>query len=375
MWCGCLEPFAESVARWLGGSSTSIERRHVLRGMVATLSLAGAGCAPTRPAQQIAGAALLDEMISIDLHSHPGMVRGLARATMDGHIERLAVGRVRASLFAAVGDGPILTISPQGRIYAQREPQPEELYRATYAQLERVQTRITAGKLMLVEQTVDLDRARNQGRHAAVLAVEGGDFLEGRLDRVQEAHARGIRSIQLVHYRVNELGDIQTEVARHGGLTPFGRDVIREMNRLGMLVDVAHATFDGVRAAVETSSKPVVLSHTFVDVPGVARAVSRDHARLVAQGGGAVGVFPVAFGGPGFSGYIDHVSRMADVVGVDHVAIGTDMDGIPFQIATFDDYSEWPSIATALLARGYGRADVAKVMGGNVGRVLRATIG
>jgi len=375
MWCGCLEPFAVSVARWLGGSSTSIERRHVLRGMVATLSLAGAGCAPTRPAQQIAGAALLDEMISIDLHSHPGMVRGLARATMDGHIERLAVGRVRASLFAAVGDGPLLTISPQGRIYAQREPQPEELYRATYAQLERVQTRITAGKLMLVEQTVDLDRARNQGRHAAVLAVEGGDFLEGRLDRVQEAHARGIRSIQLVHYRVNELGDIQTEVARHGGLTPFGRDVIREMNRLGMLVDVAHATFDGVRAAVETSSKPVVLSHTFVDVPGVARAVSRDHARLVAQGGGAVGVFPVAFGGPGFSGYIDHVSRMADVVGVDHVAIGTDMDGIPFQIATFDDYSEWPSIATALLARGYGRADVAKVMGGNVGRVLRATIG
>ena len=375
MWCGCLEPFAESVARWLGGSSTSIERRHVLRGMVATLSLAGAGCAPTRPAQQIAGAALLDEMISIDLHSHPGMVRGLARATMDGHIERLAVGRVRASLFAAVGDGPILTISPQGRIYAQREPQPEELYRATYAQLERVQTRITAGKLMLVEQTVDLDRARSQARHAAVLAVEGGDFLEGRLDRVQEAHARGIRSIQLVHYRVNELGDIQTEVARHGGLTPFGRDVIREMNRLGMLVDVAHATFDGVRAAVETSSKPVVLSHTFVDVPGVARAVSRDHARLVAQGGGAVGVFPVAFGGPGFSGYIDHLSRMADVVGLDHVAIGTDMDGIPFQIATFDDYSEWPSIATALLARGYGRADVAKVMGGNVGRVLRATIG
>jgi len=142
-----------------------------------------------------------------------------------------------------------------------------------------------------------------------------------------------------------------------------------------MLVDVAHATFDVVRAAVETSSKPLILSHTVVDVPGIARAVSREHARLVAQGGGVVGVFPVAFGGRGFSGYIDHLSRMADVVGVDHVAIGTDMDGIPFRIATFDDYSEWPSIATALLARGYGRADVSKVMGGNVARVLRATIG
>ena len=66
---------------------------------------------------------------------------------------------------------------------------------------------------------------------------------------------------------------------------------------------------------------------------------------------------------------------MVDAVGIDHVAIGTDMDGIPFRIVTFDDYSEWPSISAALLARGYGRADVAKVMGGNVVRVLRATVG
>jgi membrane dipeptidase len=373
MWCGCLEPFLESVARWLSQPTAAMNRRQALKGVAATLSLAAAGCAPAAtPAQKTAGVALVDETISIDLHSHPGMVRGLARATMDGHIARLATGRVRASLFAAVADGPLLTISPQGRIYSQREPQPEELYRFTYAQLDQVRTRITAGTLMLVEQTVDLERARSQGRPAAVLAVEGGDFLEGRLERVQEAHDRGIRSIQLVHYRVNELGDIQTEAARHDGLSPFGRDVIREMNRLGMLVDVAHATFDGVRAAAETSSKPLVLSHTVVDVPGLARAVSREHARLVAQGGGVVGVFPVAFGGPGFSGYIDHLSRMVDAVGIDHVAIGTDMDGIPFRIATFDDYSEWPSIATALLARGYGRADVAKVMGGNVVRVLNA---
>jgi membrane dipeptidase len=83
----------------------------------------------------------------------------------------------------------------------------------------------------------------------------------------------------------------------------------------------------------------------------------------------------VAFGGPGFGGYVDHLSRMADVVGIDHVAIGTDMDAVPVPIATFDDYSEWPSIAKALLARGYGRADVTRVMGGNVARVLKATIG
>ena len=363
MWCGCLEPFAAS-------------RRDILRGMAAALALAGAGCtgaaAAARPVPNDA-AALLDETISIDLHSHPGMIRSRA-TTMETQIERMTAGRVRASLFCAVGDSPVLTVTQQGRIYSYREPKPGELYESTYAQLERVRRRITAGALLLVERAEDLDRARTAGRHATVLAVEGGDFLEGRLDRVQEAYARGVRSIQLVHYRVNELGDIQTERSRHGGLTPFGRDVIREMNRLGILVDVAHATFDDVRHAVETSSKPLVLSHTVVDVPGVARAVSREHARLVAQTGGVVGVFPISAGGAGFRGYIDQLSRMADAVGVDHVAIGTDMDGIPLG-ATFDDYSEWPSLTTALLARGYGRADVAKVMGGNVVRVLKATIG
>ncbi|HEY3187683.1 MAG TPA: membrane dipeptidase, partial [Solirubrobacteraceae bacterium] len=297
--------------------------------MAATLSVAAAGCAPAAsPAQKAAATTVLDESISIDLHSHPGMIPSMARATMDGHIARLVEGRVRATLFAAVGDGPVLTVNAQGRIYARREPQPQELYRSAYAQLEPVRARVAAGKLSRVERAADLERARADGRPAAVLAVEGGDFLEGRLERVQEAHARGIRSIQLVHYRVNELGDIQTEPTRHGGLSPFGRDVIREMNRLGMVVDMAHATLDGVRAAVETSSQPLILSHTVVDVPGLARAVSREHARLIARGGGVVGVFPVSFGGAGFGGYIDHLSRMADAVGIDHVAVGTDMDGI-----------------------------------------------
>ncbi len=127
-----------------------------------------------------------------------------------------------------------------------------------------MRTRGAGGKLTLIERAADLERTRSGGRPGAVLAVERGDFLEGRLERVQEAHDRGIRSIQLVHYRVNELGDIQTEPPQHSGLTPFGRQVIREMNRLGMLVDVAHATFDGVRAAADTSSKPMVL---FITLP------------------------------------------------------------------------------------------------------------
>jgi len=105
MWCGCLEPCAASVTRWLTESSAANERRHVLKGLTATLSMAAAGCATTpdpknamtTPDLKSAATALLDETISIDIHGHPGMVRTLARAIMDGYIERLAAGRVHGS--------------------------------------------------------------------------------------------------------------------------------------------------------------------------------------------------------------------------------------------------------------------------------------
>jgi membrane dipeptidase len=207
-----------------------------------------------------------------------------------------------------------------------------------------------------------------------ILAVEGGDFLEGRLERVQEAYERGVRSIQLTHYRVNELGDIQTEAPVHGGLTPFGRDVIRELNRLGMVVDVAHLTLDGVRQAVEVTRKPLLLSHTVLQT-NFARSISAEHARLVAGSGGVIGIFPVNSGGyHGFSGYVQHIGRMIKAVGVDHVGIGTDMDGIsPATFVSWTDYSRWPSLAAALLAEGRSREDVGKLLGGNFLRVYRAS--
>jgi membrane dipeptidase len=293
-----------------------------------------------------------------------------SRRSVDSQVERIVQGGLKASLFAAVADAALIGVRPGGGLYATREPRPGELYASTYRQLAQVTARIGSGALAPVTGPADLDATRGSRRPAAILAVEGGDFLEGRLERVEEAHRRGIRSIQLVHYHVNELGDIQTEPARHGGLTPFGRDVVREMNRVGIVVDLAHATFDGVKAAVEVSTKPMILSHTVLEVPW-ARAVSREHARLVAAHGGVVGIFPVAIAGRGLSGYVDAIARMVEAIGPDHTGIGTDMDGIsPPSFATFDDYAEWPSIPEALLARGFAPADVTKVMGGNFSRVF-----
>jgi membrane dipeptidase len=373
MSCGCHETWAASLAQFFSAltpNEPSVDRRQAL-GAIAAVGLAGCG-APVTAAQRDDAQRLAQETVSVDLHSHPGMFSApLSLLSTDEQLVRMTSGRLKAALFAAVGDGPLIGRRPQGGLYATREPRPGELYGYTYRSLDSVRARVTAGKAVLILTPADLDSARTQGQPGVILAVEGGDFLDGRIDRVQEAHGRGIRSIQLTHYRVNELGDIQTEPAIHGGLTAFGKDVIREMNRLGMVIDVAHLTHDGVRQAVELSRKPVILSHTVLEAPW-ARAVSREHARLVSTRGGVIGIFPVNIYYYGFSGYIEHISKMIKAVGVDHVGVGTDMDGIsPASFCTYSDYSEWPSIGGALLARGYSREDVAKVTGGNFLRVFR----
>lgn len=116
----------------------------------------------------------------------------------------------------------------------------------------------------------------------------------------------------------------------------------------------------------------MILSHTILFTrTQFARAVTREHAQLVARQGGVIGVFPVSTDAFSFNGFIDHVSRLVDAVGVNHVGIGSDMDGLPVG-PVFTDYAEWPSIPAALLARGYRSEDVVKVMGGNFLRVLRA---
>ena len=373
MWCPCLSEAVQQWSVWLAHEAAQrrkLTRRQALKG--ATAALAAAGCAPTASGAQKAEAeSLLGGNVSVDLHSHPGLHPRLSPTSLSTHLERIANGRLKLVFLTAVGDGPVIRSSPTGRISQVREPNPGELYVSTYQQLSTFRRSIDGGRMMLVRNAGDLERLNATATPGGVLAVEGGDFLEGRLDRVKEAYDRGIRSIQLTHYRINELGDIQTEPSVHGGLTAFGKDVIREMNRLGMVVDVAHATFNGVKTAVDVAQKPMILSHTILFTrTQLARAITREHGQLIARQGGVIGVFPIATDAFNFSGFIDHVSRLVDAVGVDHVGIGTDMDGIPSG-PVFNDYSEWPSIPAALLARGYRPDDVVKVMGGNFVRVLK----
>jgi membrane dipeptidase len=174
----------------------------------------------------------------------------------------------------------------------------------------------------------DLDAAHKADEPAIVADVEGLDFLDGKLERLEEAHQRGIRHLQLVHYTPNDIGDFQTGTITHQGLTAFGAEVIRACHRLGFVCDVAHATEDTVKRAVKVATKPVLLSHTAVSgsramgpTPLSGRQISADHARAVAGTGGSIGVWHFF---PSLDKYVDGLKEMAEIVGVDHVSIGTD---------------------------------------------------
>jgi microsomal dipeptidase-like Zn-dependent dipeptidase len=180
----------------------------------------------------------------------------------------------------------------------------------------------------------DIQTSHDQGQPTIIQAVEGGHFLEGHLDRVEAAHKRGLRVLGLLHDSDASvpLGDLYTSPAHLGGLTEFGTNVIKECNRLGMLVDLTHAATTTVAAALKVSTKPVVFTHTGLDNrlgnnQSMAkmmrpRLISKEEAKLIADAGGVVGVWTHLVDSP--AEYVQAIRAMADVAGIDHVCIGTD---------------------------------------------------
>jgi membrane dipeptidase len=178
-------------------------------------------------------------------------------------------------------------------------------------------------------------RAAHKDRQPAVIqSVEGCHFLQGHVERVAEAHRRGLRHLGLLHDSDASvpLGDVYTNPPRFGGLTALGTAVIRECNRLGMLIDLAHANVPTTVAALKATTKPVIISHTGLDTqlgrnPKMAemmrpRLIGKEQAMMVAQAGGLVGVWTHLSDTP--LEYAQNIRALVDVIGVDHVCIGTD---------------------------------------------------
>jgi membrane dipeptidase len=262
----------------------------------------------------------------------------------------------------------------------------------------------------------DADRAFRSGKIASFLGMEGGHVLENSLGALRAYYALGARYMTLTHNVTLDWADSATDPpARHGGLTKFGEDVVREMNRLGMLVDLSHAAPETMRAALRVSEAPVIFSHSsaraLCDVP---RNVPDDVLALLPKNGGVVMIaFVTGFVSqdaanvllPAFTEYnkrvkeipdaaarervfreildplqvpkatiaqvADHVEHVRRIAGVDHVGLGADFDGNDNWPVGLEDVSTYPNLFAELIRRGWTEADLVKLAGGNVLRALR----
>jgi membrane dipeptidase len=324
-----------------------------------------------------AALAILRKTISVDVHTHGGKTGITSKAPPNDDLaDAMRSGSLAVACLADVPDGPILARNAEGALAALRTPEPGELYRHHLERLAWMDEMVASHGLRRALAAADLEAVHKAGQPAIVADVEGLDFLDGKLERLEEAHRRGIRHLQLVHYTPNDIGDFQTGAITHRGLTAFGAEVIQACHRLGFVCDVAHATEDMVKQAVKVATKPLLLSHTALSgsramgpTPLQGRQVTPDHARMIAGTGGSVGIWHFF---SSLDKYVDGLKEMADIVGVDHVSIGTDQHVTPGSVP---DYTQWVQLVAAMLRGGFTAEDAGKIAGGNYMRIFRAAVG
>lgn len=216
------------------------------------------------------------------------------------------------------------------------------------------------------------------GRIALLAAVENGQALEGRIENVARLREAGARYLTLTWMNTNDLGDAAGGDARHGGLTGFGRDVVGEMERVGMLVDLAHVAPSTFFDALEVSTGAVMVSHACTEARGPhPRNLTDEQIRAIAATGGLVGIaFMPRYLSPDdpeaadVAAIADHLERVAEVAGVDHVALGSDFDGMPSLPSGIEGVQDVPRIVAELDRRGWRPDDLARLLGDNWLRVL-----
>jgi membrane dipeptidase len=293
-----------------------------------------------------------------------------------------------------------------------------------FALLESVleQVRRHPAELMLCLSAEDIASAHTQRKFGVLLGLEGGHAIENSLEVLREFFERGVRYMTLTWANHNDWADSSAGEPRHNGLTALGRDMVREMNRLGMMVDVSHVSDKTFWDVLEVSAAPVLATHSNARaLTGVPRNLTDEQLRaLAARGGMAMVNFypgfvdqawregweacrgereamqrahaepyhtagkPVPFsvstaidrifaqriGRPPLTSLIDHFDHMIRVAGVDHVGVGSDFDGIPSLPLGIDSAADLPRITEALHARGYSAEDLRKVLGGNLLRMF-----
>jgi len=299
----------------------------------------------------------------------------------------------------------------------------------TLQMIDTVRTDVIAAHpndFVFATTAADIERAHKEHKIAALMGIEGGHAIEDSLRLLRDYYALGIRYMTLTHFNTNNWADSQgditdTKVKHHGGLTPFGVDVVHEMNRLGMMVDISHTADDTFYAAIKASSAPIIASHSscravasntrnmtddmiralaanggtmqinfdcgylsqrydeaskplmaelrpkFVEARKIADPAARDAAMEAIMAEAATKVPP-----PTLADVVAQIDHAVKIGGIDHVGIGTDFDGVACVPPELGSYDKFPALTRALLEKGYTATDIKKIYGGNLLRVMRA---
>ena len=319
-----------------------------------------------------------ESFVFADMHAHPSRFhRANVETILPEEIEvyrRSTVDLVVANISSDMAWDGGYTNRDGSRVEKGRyKPAPGEAFALADDRLDRLLATVERGYATLARTPADVHEARTSGAVAIMPALEGADALEGNIDNLRRMRGKGLGLIQLIHFRNNELGHMQTWPYSPGGLTEFGFDVVRESNRLGIVIDMAHANHDTMRDILATTTHPVVFSHGGVRrYTDHDRAVTDEEIRMIAANGGVVGIWPHGRHISDVAEMVDYMEHVIEVGGIDHVGIGSDLRGISTYVAGFDEDARFHAIAAEFLQRGYSDEDVGKVMGGNFFRVFEA---
>ena len=302
------------------------------------------------------------------------MMRGLDLGTDNGwgHVDigKLKEGGVDASFFA---------------LYTSAEMAPDAATRYTLEMLGKIYDALETYKdnIALALSPEDAFRNKGKGLVSIFIGMENGSPIQKSLSLLRMYYRMGVRYMTLTHNGDNEIADSAAEGCRWHGLSPFGREVIAEMNRIGMIVDIAHVSDETFYDVIECSKSPIVSTHSCCRaLAGHRRNMTDDMLHALSGNGGVMQVnfYPAFLSDnyesrlPSVSDVADHIDHAVNVAGIDHVGIGTDYDGIEITPAGLEDISKLPMVFDELTKRGYSDDQIEKIAGGNFIRVFNEVI-
>lgn len=333
-------------------------------------------------------AQIVSSTIAVDMHNHleTPYVRNPANAKPDPVLD--VRGEIKRSGLSAICQ--VYTVDD---LYSTEVGEPYKYELVCLGYEDRVLAKNGMRRALNMK---DLQAAHDQGQPIIIQAAEGAQFVEGHLERLEEAYKRGLRMIGPIHNAydlVSPMGDTYTESARWNGLTSFGAEVIKECNRLGIMIDLTHGTFDLAKQALMVSTQPMLYTHTSLPKSAAGRtltadlqrrSMSKEEAEMIAAAGGVIGIWWRA--ATSLKGYVEAIRDMVEATDIDHVGLGTDTNlsdpggsiVLPYTNGIWMDQQSgfFYAVAGEMLKQGFTPEEISKIGGGNFCRVFaKATQG